>query len=46
VIVTVDVDIMPLAPAGRSVGVDLGIAWFLTTSDGQVIANPSSRRFG
>jgi putative transposase len=40
VIVTVDVDIMPLAPAGRSVGVDLGIARFLTTSDGQVIANP------
>jgi putative transposase len=40
VIVTADVDSMPLAPAGRRVGVDLGIARFLTTSDGQVIANP------
>ena len=40
VIVTVGADSTPLPPAGRSVGVDLGIARFLTTSDGQVIANP------
>jgi putative transposase len=40
VIVTADADPMPLPPAGRSVGVDLGVARFLTTSDGQVIANP------
>jgi putative transposase len=31
---------MPLPPAGRSAGVDLGVARFLTTSDGEVIANP------
>jgi putative transposase len=40
VIVTADADPMPLPQAGRSVGVDLGVARFLTTSDGQVIANP------
>ena len=40
VIVTVDAGPVPLPPAGRSVGVDLGIARFLTTSDGQIIANP------
>ncbi len=40
VIVTADADPMPLPPAGRSVGVDLGVARFLTASDGQVIANP------
>ena len=40
VIVTAEADPMPLPPAGRSVGVDLGVARFLTTSDGQVIANP------
>jgi putative transposase len=40
VIVTVDADPVPLPAAGRSVGVDLGIARFLTTSDGEVIANP------
>ena len=40
VIVTADVDPMPLPPAGHSAGVDLGIARFLTTSDGEVIANP------
>jgi putative transposase len=40
VIVTADVDSVPLAPAGCSVGVDLGVTRFLTTSDGQVIANP------
>jgi putative transposase len=40
VIVTADAYAMPLPPAGRSVGVDLGIARFLTTSDGEIIANP------
>jgi putative transposase len=40
VIVTANADPLPLPPAGRSVGVDLGIARFLTTSDGQIIANP------
>jgi putative transposase len=29
-----------LAPTGRSVGVDVGVARFLTTSDGEVVANP------
>jgi putative transposase len=40
VIATTDTAPMPLPPAGRSAGVDLGIARFLTTSDGEVIANP------
>jgi putative transposase len=40
VIVTADADPMPLPAAGHSTGVDLGVARFLTTSDGQVIANP------
>jgi putative transposase len=40
VIVTADADPMPLPPTGHSVGVDLGIARFLTTSDGEIIANP------
>ena len=31
---------MPLASTGRSVGVDVGVARFLTTSDGEVVANP------
>jgi putative transposase len=31
---------VPLPPTGRSVGVDVGVARFLTTSDGQVVANP------
>jgi putative transposase len=30
----------PLPPSGRGVGVDVGVARFLTTSDGQVVANP------
>ena len=40
VIVTADADPVPLPPAGRSVGVDLGVARFLTTSGGEVVANP------
>jgi putative transposase len=40
VIVTADTDAEQLPPAGRKVGVDVGVARFLTTSDGEVIANP------
>jgi putative transposase len=40
VIVTADTQPVPLPPAGRSAGVDLGVARFLTTSDGEVVANP------
>jgi len=40
VIVIAEANLVPLPAAGRSVGVDLGAARFLTTSDGQVIANP------
>jgi len=40
VIVTADTSPVPLPPAGRSVGVDLGIARFLATSDGEIIPNP------
>jgi putative transposase len=40
VIVTADTAPVPLPPAGHSVGVDLGIARFLTTSDGEIIPNP------
>jgi putative transposase len=35
-----DVPAEPLAPAGAPVGVDLGVASFLTTSDGTHVANP------
>jgi putative transposase len=31
---------VPLPAAGREVGVDLGVARFLTTSDGEAVANP------
>ena len=40
VIVIVDTEIEPLPPTGRRVGVDVGLARFLTTSDGQVVDNP------
>jgi putative transposase len=40
VIVVTDIEAMLLPATGRSVGVDLGVARFLTTSDGQIIANP------
>jgi putative transposase len=40
VIVIADTEPVPLPPAGRQVGVDLGVARFLTTSDGEVVANP------
>ena len=40
VIVVTDIEPVPLPATGRSVGVDLGVARFLTTSDGEVVANP------
>jgi putative transposase len=40
VIVVTDSEPVPLPPTGRSVGVDLGVARFLTTSDGEIVANP------
>jgi putative transposase len=40
VIVIAETEPVPLPPAGREVGVDLGVARFLTTSDGEVVANP------
>jgi putative transposase len=40
VIVVTQTEAVPLAPTGRSVGVDLGVVRFLTTSDGDVVANP------
>jgi putative transposase len=40
VIVITDTEPAPLPPTGRSVGVDVGVARFLTTSDRQIAANP------
>jgi putative transposase len=40
VIVATETETVPLAPTGRSIGVDVGVARFLTTSDGEVVANP------
>jgi putative transposase len=40
VIVTAEAEPVPLPPAGRSIGADVGVARFLTTSDGEVVANP------
>jgi putative transposase len=40
VIVIVEADPEPLPVAGRAVGVDVGVARFLTTSGGQIVANP------
>jgi putative transposase len=40
VVVVAEVEAEPLPPTGRAVGVDLGVARFLTTSDGEVVANP------
>jgi putative transposase len=40
VIVVSETETVPLAPTDRSVGVDVGVARFLTTSDGEVVANP------
>ena len=41
VIVVADTEPVPLPEAGREVGVDLGVVRFLTTSDGEVVANPA-----
>jgi putative transposase len=40
VILISEVEVQPLPETGRAVGVDVGVARFLTTSDGQVVANP------
>jgi putative transposase len=39
-----DVPAAPLAPAGRQIGLDVGVARFATASDGQIIANPRFAR--
>ena len=39
-----DVPVVPLPSSGRAVGIDLGIASFLTTSDGEQVANPRYMR--
>jgi putative transposase len=40
VIVITDTEPVPIPTGGRAVGVDVGVARFLTTSDGQITANP------
>ena len=40
VIVITDTEPTPLPASGRDVGVDVGVARFLTTSDGHITANP------
>ena len=40
VIVIAETEPVPLPTAGRAVGVDVGVARFLTTSDGEVVKNP------
>ena len=40
VIVVAEYEPMPLPATGREIGVDVGVARFLTTSDGEVITNP------
>jgi len=40
VIVVTDAEVDPLPLTGRVVGVDVGVARFLTTSDGEVVGNP------
>jgi putative transposase len=40
VILVVDTYMEPLPPTGRSVGLDLGVARFLTASDGEIVDNP------
>jgi putative transposase len=40
VIVVTEAEPVPLPSTGRSVGLDVGVARFLTTSDGEVMANP------
>jgi putative transposase len=40
VVIVTEAQSVPLAPTVRSVGIDLGVARFLTTSDGEVVPNP------
>jgi putative transposase len=40
VVVVTETEAVPLPATGRSVGVDVGVARFLTTSDGEVVPNP------
>jgi putative transposase len=40
VIVVTETETVPLPATGRAIGVDVGVARFLTTSDGEVVANP------
>jgi putative transposase len=40
VIVIVQTQPVPLPPTGRKVGVDVGVARFLTTSNGEIVTNP------
>jgi putative transposase len=40
VIVIAETEPVPLPATGREVGVDVGVARFLTTSDGQIVGNP------
>jgi putative transposase len=40
VIVVAEADPAPLSATGRQVGVDMGVARFLTTSDAEIIPNP------
>jgi putative transposase len=40
VILVSEVEAEPLPVTGRAVGVDVGVARFLTTSDGEVVTNP------
>ena len=42
VIVVAEQQPAPLPATGREIGLDVGIAWFVTTSDGQVVRNPRS----
>ena len=40
VIVVAEAEPTPLPSTGRVIGVDMGVARFLTTSDGEIVANP------
>ena len=39
-VVVTEIEVVALPTTGRAIGVDLGVARFLTTSDGEVVANP------
>jgi putative transposase len=40
VVVVTEMDPVSLPTTGREIGIDVGVARFLTTSDGEVVANP------